>query len=165
MLGRPDEAIRWHLRSVAEAPKEREPWVDLGKMYYANKDHVGCYYAMKQALTIVERPLTYICEPEAWGALPLDLAGVSAFYLGLYEESVNLTTRALEIDRNSPRLKQNLQFALDKLRSPIVTEGQQHGIIKSIINESPPDAALQVQRIELTEDAKKLLRVAPRKRK
>ena len=76
-------AVRWYLRAIAEAPGEREPWVDLGKCYYSMNDHEGCYFAMKKALSIVERPMTYICEPEAWGSLPYDLCGVSAYYLGM----------------------------------------------------------------------------------
>ena len=115
-LGNKNEAIRWHLRSAAEAPGEREPWVDLGKLYYSMNNFAGCYYAMKTALSIIERPLSYICEPESWGFVPYDLAGVSAYYLGMYEESKALTLKALEIAPTDNRLKQNLQFALDKLR-------------------------------------------------
>lgn len=110
------EAIRWTLRSCAEAPTEREPWVDLGKLYYGKGDHAGCYHAMKTALAIGERPLSYICEPEAWGTTPLDLGGVSAYYLGLYQESLSLTLQALQIDPHDVRLKQNLLFAQQKLK-------------------------------------------------
>jgi glycosyltransferase involved in cell wall biosynthesis len=111
------EAIRWHLRSIAEAPGEREPWVDLGKTYFKMNNYVGCYYAMKSALDIKERPLSYICEPEAWGAVPYDLGGVSAYYLGLYEESINLTIEALRYNPTDARLQQNVRFAESKLRS------------------------------------------------
>lgn len=112
-----DEATRWYLRSVAEAPLEREPWVDLGKHYYDMKNYHGCYYAMKSALEIIERPKSYICEPEAWGFLPFDLSGVSAYYLEMYDESLRLTAQAIEIDPSNTRLRKNLQFAADKIRS------------------------------------------------
>ncbi len=110
------EAIRWHLRSVAEAPNEREPWVDLGRAYYNVKDYAGCYFAMKSAIAIVDRPLSYICEPEAWGALPHDLGGVAAYYLGLYEESHKMSLEALRYNPTDARLQQNVRFAEDKLR-------------------------------------------------
>lgn len=116
-LGDPEESLRWHLRSVAEAPKEREPWVDLGKYYFNIKKYESCYFAMKNALEIVDRPLSYICEPEAWGSLPYDLAGVSAYYLGMYQESLELTMKAIEIDSTNERLLKNLHFAADKLKS------------------------------------------------
>lgn len=117
--GDANEAVRWMLRSVGEAPNEREPWVELGKQYYAMQNWTGCYYALKTALSIVDRPLSYICEPEAWGSLPYDLAGVSAYYLEMYEESLRLTEKAIEIDPQNPRLRQNLQYAADKIKSKI----------------------------------------------
>lgn len=116
-LGNQEESLRWSLRAVAEAPDEREPWTTLGKHYYDTLDSAGCYHAMKKALAIKDRPLTYICEPESWGSLPYDLAGVSAYYLGMYEESALLIKEAIKIEPTNHRLKQNLQFSEDKLRS------------------------------------------------
>jgi glycosyltransferase involved in cell wall biosynthesis len=113
------EAVRWMLRAVAEAPGEREPWVELGKQYHVMSNWHGCYHAMKSALTITERPLSYICEPESWGSLPYDLAGLSAYYLGMYYESLELTGKAIELDPQNMRLRKNLQFAADKIRSKL----------------------------------------------
>lgn len=111
-----DQAYRWALRAVAEAPHEREPHVNLGKLFNSVDDHVGCYFAMKNALKIKERPPTYICEPESWGPLPYDLAGLSAYYLNQFQESFDLTAKAIELDPSDARLRQNLQWAASKLR-------------------------------------------------
>lgn len=119
LSGNPKEAIRWMLRATAEAPGEREPWIELGKTYYELKDHRGCYYAMTKALEITERPLSYICEPEAWGPLPYDLAGVSAHYLGMYDEALQLMMKAIELDPENRRLRENLQMTADKIRSKL----------------------------------------------
>jgi glycosyltransferase involved in cell wall biosynthesis len=115
LQGNKQEALRWTLRSVAEAPNEREPWTDLGKLYHELDDHPACYFAMKKALSIVDRPMTYICEPESFGSLPYDLGGVSAYYMGMYDESLALTSKAIEIEPNNPRLQQNLQYAVSKI--------------------------------------------------
>ena len=113
----PIEAERWFQRALAEWPVDREPWFELGKFYYHRQDHLGCYHAMTRALKINERPLSYISDPEAWGATPYDLAGVSAYYLGLYDESIKLTSEALRLVPNDPRLLKNLQYAQEKIRS------------------------------------------------
>lgn len=105
------EAERWHLRACAEAPWEREPWVELGNFLYTyKKDHVGAYSAMKKALTISEKPMSYICDPSAWGSLPHDIAGVSAWVLGMKDEARTLIEAAVKLDPSDPRLQKNLQL-------------------------------------------------------
>jgi glycosyltransferase involved in cell wall biosynthesis len=109
------QGLNWLLRACAEAPGEREPWVELGRTYYQQENFLGCYYAMKSALAITERPMTYICEPSSYGADPYDLAGVSAYYLGLYRESFDLGMQALAFKPTDARIRMNVQFAEEKL--------------------------------------------------
>ena len=115
-LNQYDDAIEWGLRSAAEAPGEREPWVSLAKIYFLHDDHAGCYFAIKNALAIIERPMTYICEPESWSDLPYDIGGISAYYLGMYKESFSLTAKAVEMNPTDARLRQNLQYAASMIR-------------------------------------------------
>lgn len=113
--GDASEAYRWLLRACAEATMEREPWVDLGGICYQRGDHLGCYHAMIRALEIKERPMTYICDPSAWGSLPFDLAGISAYYLGLYRESVELSAQAIKLSPHEERLLENFKLILEKV--------------------------------------------------
>ncbi len=110
-LGNAAEAEAWAVRGCAEAPDEREPWVELGKIYYDKRDHLGCYYAMTRALQVKDRTTTYICEPEAWGSRPADLAGVSAYWIGLKTEALELMKQALELNPTDERLVKNIQLA------------------------------------------------------
>jgi len=111
-LGEHGEAEAWAARAVAEAPYEREPWFELGKIYYGKQDLLGCYYAMMRALAVTDHRKTYIRDPEAWGPRPYDLAGVSAWWIGLKDQGIELMKRAIELDPTDERLKNNLQLAM-----------------------------------------------------
>lgn len=109
-MGNVNEAERWFLRACAEAPETREPWFELGKLLYTKRDHEGTYAAMKRAIAIQERPMTYICDPAAWGGLAWDLAGVCAWHMGLRDEGKALITRGAELELDDPRIQKNLQL-------------------------------------------------------
>ena len=111
-----EAAQRWALKACAEAPKEREPWVELGKIYYQQQSWPGVYYAMKQALIITEKPMSYICEPEAWGSLPADLCSIAAFNLGMIQEAITLCEAAISHDPVDPRLQNNLLLIKSRLQ-------------------------------------------------
>lgn len=102
------EAQAWALRACAEAPEEREPWVDLGTVMYLQRNYHGAYFAMRQALQIQEKPLTYICEPKSWGSYPYDIASLAAYHLGVKQESRRLCEKALELEPANERLRNNL---------------------------------------------------------
>lgn len=69
-LGREDEAALWLHRAIAEAPHLREPYLEFADLLYRQKDWCGVIFMVNRALTITERPRTYICEPFAWGSFP-----------------------------------------------------------------------------------------------
>ena len=105
-----DNAIAWGLRAVAECSTQREPWVELGKIYYFKQDWSGCYFAMKHALAIKEKPMSYVCEPDSWGVAPHDIISIAAFYLGLKEEALEQCKKALEFQPKDTRLLNNLAY-------------------------------------------------------
>lgn len=104
----PERAEHWLLRATAEAPHRREPWVDLAQHYYARGNWAGCYHAATTALSFTDQPLEYLCEPEAWGWLPHDLAAIAAHHLGLAAAAVEHGRQALERAPNDSRLVGNL---------------------------------------------------------
>jgi len=116
-LGDKDEATKWYLRSCAECPYEREPWVDLAQHYHNIGDHLGGYYAAVNALKIDDRPMTYVSRGYAWGAQPYDIAGTCAFYIGLLEESFKHTKTAYEKDPSNERIKKNLELIGSRLNA------------------------------------------------
>jgi tetratricopeptide (TPR) repeat protein len=106
----PENAIKYLNEAAREAPEFREPWVDLANAYYQLNDWEACYNNAKTALAIVEKPLAYLNEAEAWGSLPHDLIALSAYKLGKIEEAITHGTKAVELNPSDPRLKINLQF-------------------------------------------------------
>lgn len=107
-----NEHEAWLLRAAAEAPTRREPWVDLAYYYYGTHNWTGCYAAATRALTIRDQPLEYLCEPGAWGALPHDLAAISAWHLGL-DATLHGET-ALAMNPDDQRLANNLSVYRSK---------------------------------------------------
>lgn len=79
-LGRAGEAKRWLWRAIGEAPHLREPYLDMAKLLYAEKDWDGLVHMCRTALRITERPRTYICEAESWGSLPYDYLSLGLYY-------------------------------------------------------------------------------------
>lgn len=105
----------WGLKACAEAIGEREPWLELGKTYYQLKNWHGLYFAMKRMLQIIEKPLSYICEPAAWGGFPYDYASIAAFNLKMYEEALELCKKAAELEPDDKRIANNLLLIQAKL--------------------------------------------------
>lgn len=97
-------------QAVAEAPNRREPWVDLAMLYYERNDWEACRAAALMALRIAEKPLEYLCEAEAWGAIPHDLLALAAHHLGDSKTAVEHGKKACELAPADERLAANLQW-------------------------------------------------------
>lgn len=105
-----DKALSYVMQACAEAPGEREPWVDFAQLAYERQDWILTYAAAKKATSIGERPMTYICEPDAWGSHPWDLLSLGAWNLGHKQESLDAAAKATELNPTDPRLKANYDF-------------------------------------------------------
>lgn len=114
----PQDREGWLLRAVAEAPERREPWVDLAQYYYEHKRWSSCLAAAQRALEITVKPLEYLCEEFAWGALPFDLAAIAAYNLGLRDEAATYGAHALELAPNDERLRTNLSHYMNDTLTP-----------------------------------------------
>jgi tetratricopeptide (TPR) repeat protein len=108
----PQEAETWFRKAVEQAPGRREPFVDLTKLYYEAREWGKCLEAAESALAIKEKPLEYLCEAESWGFAPWDYAAIAAYNLGKFEKSFEYATKAIEIEPNDERLKNNLKLCL-----------------------------------------------------
>ena len=109
-LGEHAEALRWHLRAVAEAPHLREPYLDCARALQARGDWVGALWMTERALAIRERPDSYICEGDAWSWLPHDLRALSLYRLGQGREALSEGREASRLAPWDERLKGNLTW-------------------------------------------------------
>lgn len=116
-LGDWDNAIRCARMAMIEAPGTREPWCEIAKLTYRRHMWAESYGAAMTALAITNRELVYTVDPEVWGALPHDYAGIAAWHLGLKDEAVSHTETALSFDPGNTRLIDNLRFMKEQLQS------------------------------------------------
>lgn len=109
----PDRAEFWLLSAAAEAPDRREPWVDLAQHYHNTFRWADCYSSALRALGIIEKPLEYICEAQSWGAVPHDLAAISAYHLGL-PACLDHGAMAVSMEPSNERLIENYAFYVQR---------------------------------------------------
>lgn len=96
--------------AIAEDPERREAYVDLAFHYYENADWFPCLHFAKRAIAISQKPLAYLVESYAWGALPHDLAAIAAHNLGLYHEAKYHGNEAVKLSPYEDRLVDNLRM-------------------------------------------------------
>lgn len=104
------QARDWYLRAITEAPHLREPYMDLALMLYVQEEWEGVLYFTACALAITIRPRSYICEAAAWGSLPHDLRSIAFYHTGAYAEAVEEVKKALALEPDNQRLKDNLKW-------------------------------------------------------
>ena len=107
-LDRNAEAERWLHRAIAEAPLLREPYMDYAQLLYAQERWYGLVDAVQAALAVTERPRTYLCEADAWGALPYDLLSLAYAHLGDAERAADACRKAAALSPSDERLRKNL---------------------------------------------------------
>jgi glycosyltransferase involved in cell wall biosynthesis len=106
----PENRSEWLNKAIEEAPGRRESLVEYAQYLYETEDWAECYEVSLDALKIKDKPLDYLCEDFAWGALPHDLAAISAYNLKMYKEAVEHGTVAVELEPTNSRLVTNLEF-------------------------------------------------------
>lgn len=111
----PNDKIYWLRQSIASAPYRREPWLELADHYYHTCDWLNCYAASAEAIKITHKTGSYLDTAESWGSKPHDLAGIACWNLGLKATSAEHFTRAVEINPNDDRIKNNLAIVLGQL--------------------------------------------------
>jgi glycosyltransferase involved in cell wall biosynthesis len=131
------ETETWLLRAAAEAPEFREPWVDLAFYYYTKQQWENCLSSAKRALSIVEKPLVYLNEANAWGAMPHDLASIAAWELGNLSEGLSHAQKALSLSPNDERIQENVAMMLrrvypEKITAVIPTRSNVEGALEVI---------------------------------
>jgi glycosyltransferase involved in cell wall biosynthesis len=106
----PQNAKQYLLEAIKAAPFRREAHVELAKHAQRISDWSLCLKHAELALSILEKPLDYLCEEFAWGDEPWDLAAIASYYLGNKEKALVYGQKALELSPNNDRLIVNLSY-------------------------------------------------------
>ena len=108
-MGNKNEAISWALRAVAESPDTREPYLQLARAFYDTANYAGVMYAASTGLKITERKLSYITEPDAWGAPLHDLLSIAYYQFGQFKKASSEARIALSFGDDA-RIQSNLKM-------------------------------------------------------
>jgi len=117
-LGNTEEATKWFVKGTEILPKQGEPWYGVAIDAYRRRDWSTCLSASINAIEC-PRSVHYCYEAAIWDWKAYDLAGVSAYNLGLYQESKTFTEAALigvPAGAEKDRIKRNLEFTKDFLK-------------------------------------------------
>jgi glycosyltransferase involved in cell wall biosynthesis len=106
----PESAEHWLVKANLESPNRREAAVELSRYYYEQKNWEECLNWAKLALLTEEKPLDYLCEEFAWGALPYDLVAIASYNLGDKKTAYQYGGIALGLDPENDRLANNMEF-------------------------------------------------------
>ncbi|MCC7104786.1 MAG: glycosyl transferase family 2 [Chloroflexi bacterium] len=117
------DRMSWVLRAIAQCPSRREGWCELAQLHYEQQQWVQCLAACQEALRIPERSRAFINDERAWGPYLDDLAAISAYNLGLYEDAMRHGRLALALDPGDGRLRTNLEFYEAKASRALVGAG------------------------------------------
>ena len=101
--------------AIREDSGRREAYVEFSKWFYDNQNWGDCYLYAIEALEIKDKPLDYLCEDFAWGALPYDLAAISAWHLEKYDKAIYYIQEAIKIEPDNERFLNNLAFFKSKI--------------------------------------------------
>lgn len=117
-LKRKDEAKMWLKKAIEEAPYLREGYVELATIYYDEKNYQETYKYLKEASMIKEKTKTYINEEFSWNSYFYDLYSVAALNVGEIKESLENAIKALELNPNDERIKNNIKYIEAVLKKP-----------------------------------------------
>jgi tetratricopeptide (TPR) repeat protein len=107
-------ALKWHRRATNEAPDTREPWAELAMICYRLQRWPEALGAALCCLGITNREKVYTVDPAVWGSQPHDMASIAAYNMGLYELALEHAKKAIALDPDDLRLRQNLAFCQEK---------------------------------------------------
>ena len=100
-------AEKYFKLSIAETPKNREPYYELAKFYYKQQKYLDSVCMLESMLNINERQLNYISNPECWSYSVYDILSISYFNLKNKEKSLINCYKAMQLNPTNQRIVNN----------------------------------------------------------
>ncbi len=100
----------WLDRARIEAPHRREIWLDLAEEFHGQSDWLNLFWACTNGIEKTRHTGSYLDDPHCWGFRLFDLGAIAAWHLNVMDRAVEWGRKALELDPNNQRLKNNLDF-------------------------------------------------------
>lgn len=109
-LSNEQEREKWLLAAAGEAPGTREPWVALSRCMFDHGRWAECFAFASRALSITMDSKVYTMDPAVWGGTPHDLAGISAWYLGMKEQAIFHGENAVTLEPENDHYRRNFEW-------------------------------------------------------
>lgn len=106
----PDKRMAWLDKARMEAPHRREIWLDVAEELHNQADWLNLFWACTNGIEKTRRTGTYLDDNHCWGFRLFDLGAIAAWHLNAMDRAVEWGKKALELDPNNQRLKNNLEF-------------------------------------------------------
>jgi glycosyltransferase involved in cell wall biosynthesis len=106
----PEQKMLWLDKARMEAPHRREIWLDLAEELHGRSDWLNLFWACTNGIDKARQTGSYLDDAHAWGFRLFDLGAIAAWRLNVMDRAVDWGSRALELDPNNQRLKNNLNF-------------------------------------------------------
>lgn len=114
-LGNIDEALKYAINSIAEAPYLREGYYETANIYYLQKKYDYAVHYLELALLIKQNPKSYINDPACYNGTIEDILSVCYYYLKDYNTSLKYVNIALNLDPENERIINNKELILKAL--------------------------------------------------
>ena len=116
MLGRQEEKLKFLFSAMGLDSTRAEAFLRVGLHHYERKEwQQAVPYFL--AATALSRPADGFIDDTAYGWAPWDYLSICHSELGMYEEALDETVKALRSSHDRQRLFKNIGFYLDRLRA------------------------------------------------
>lgn len=92
--------------AILECNTIREPYFELGKLYFEQKEYLKSCLIFTEMLKIKNRQISYMSSPICWSSLPYDYLSICYYQLGDTKRAIQYVDKAIELN-NEQRLKEN----------------------------------------------------------
>jgi glycosyltransferase involved in cell wall biosynthesis len=110
----PDKTLAWLDKARIEASHRREIWLDLAEQLHAKEDWLNLFWACSNGIEKTHRTNSYLDDGACWGFRLFDLGAIAAWHLNAMDRAVEWGQKALEFDPENQRLKNNLDFFIQR---------------------------------------------------
>jgi len=115
-LNRIEEARMWLDKAIKEAPHLRDPLIEKALLEYSQNNWKDVIIYCEEALKIDHKYKSYINEQFSWDNTVYDLLSIAYYYTNEYQKSLENVNKAIEMNPNDERLKDNKKLIENKLK-------------------------------------------------
>ncbi|TIP03134.1 MAG: glycosyl transferase family 2 [Mesorhizobium sp.] len=110
----PEQRLTWLDKARMEAPHRREIWLDLAEEFHGKADWLNLFWACSNGIEKTRRTGSYLDDASCWGFRLYDLGAIACWHLNAMDRAVEWGQKSLELDPSNQRLKNNLDFFVQR---------------------------------------------------